>query len=89
MDHNRQGIQWGRLNTGGFVRVLGMALLGAGAFSVVILFSWSYVMPEMFHLPRMHFKQALGATGLLFSAGFLLNSRWAHTQDNSLTTRPE
>jgi len=38
-------------------------------------------MPEMFNLPSMRFREALGATGLLFSAGLLLNPGRAHVQD--------
>jgi hypothetical protein len=54
-----------------------------------ILFSWNHVMPEMFNLHSMHFKEALGATGLLFSAGFLLNSRWSHSQDHFHPALPD
>jgi len=32
-------------------------------------------------LPSMRLAEALGATGLLFSAGFLLNPARAHVQD--------
>jgi hypothetical protein len=89
MDDNKKGIQRGRLDLQELFRALGIALLSAGAFSVLILFSWNHVMPAIFHLPAMRFKEALGATGLLFSTGFLLNSRWTRTQDSGVTTQPK
>ena len=63
-------------------------VLGAVLFRFIVLFSWNHLMPEMFNLPSMRFREALGATGLHFSAGLLLNPGRAHIQDRSITQRP-
>jgi len=82
MHQDKHGMDWSGVNKRGLFRALGMAAGGAMVFNFIILFSWNHVRPEMFNLPWMRFSEALGATGLLFSAGFLLSSGRAHVRDH-------
>ena len=81
MGHNKPRAHWESLNSRGLFTALGTALISACLFSVIILFSWNHVMPEMFRLPSMRFKEALGCNWAAFLSGFLLNPRRARIQD--------
>ena len=53
-------------------RMLLMALLGFFIFTVLVLYSWNSFAPDLFQLPHMQFKQAMGLVLFLFCLGFVL-----------------
>lgn len=48
------------------------ALLAGLFLATVVLFSWNSFAPDLFQLPAMQFKQALGLVLFIFSVAFLV-----------------
>ena len=68
-----------QLNNRNAFRALFIAALVGFVFTVIVLFSWNSFAPDLFQLPAMKFKQALGLVLFVGCLSFLLRLGGNHS----------